>query len=169
MKEPKMNAVAKHSKSFYEKKYEIFIKHGGNPAELEYVVNGKVNLDKFASDYDTYSQERKNEGGNRGHKSIPDILVYYSQYDTSPTVAINRQKSIKRYIKEHADEMDEESLEKVRKMTRKDYKSQDSKKYTDFLYSIGIDPRDLYHQARSVGMTSAEASKYVSQNLYGSP
>ena len=165
----RISKIAKHTEDFYQKKFDEFVDKGGDPAALGFIgKDGKVNLDKFASSYDIYSNERA-AGGNRGHKSITDILTYWSKYNTSAGDAMRRQKEINNVINKFGnDDLDDDQIANLQTITREDLKKMDSKQYTQFLLYNGIDPGLIYRQAKAQGMTSAEAARYVSVNLYGS-
>lgn len=165
----KLSKIAKHTEDFYVRKFDEFIEKGGDPYALGLIGrDGKVNLDMFASNYDIYSNER-NTGGNKGHKSVTTILVYWSKYNTSAGDAMRRQKEINNIITKFGNnELDDEQIANLQTITREDLKKMDSKQYTQFLLDNGIDPNLIYRQAKAKGMTSAEAARYVSVNLYGS-
>ena len=165
----KISKIAKHSEDFYQKKFDEFVDKGGDPYALGFIgKDGKVNLDKFASNYDIYSNERS-AGGNKGHKSITTILVYWSKYNTSAGDAMRRQKEINNIITKFGNnELDDEQIANLQTIAREDLKKMDSKQFTQFLLDNGIDPSLIYRQAKAQGMTSAEAARYVSVNLYGS-
>ena len=165
----RISKIAKHTEDFYQKKFDEFVDKGGDASALGLIgKNGKVNLDKFASSYDIYSNERSS-GGNKGHKSITTILVYWSKYNTSAGDAMRRQKELNNIITKFGNnELDDEQIANLQTLTREDLKKMDSKQYTQFLLDNGIDPNLIYRQAKAQGMTSAEAARYVSVNLYGS-